>query len=74
MLAQNAIVLLITHRREREAGDTLNREMGRLHRSCCKPIWLNLLLRYERFEPKAYGIRAMVPMSTNCGQCTIWPA
>jgi uncharacterized protein with von Willebrand factor type A (vWA) domain len=35
--------------------------MDRLHRSCRKLIWLNPLLRYEGFEPKAAGVRAMLP-------------
>jgi uncharacterized protein with von Willebrand factor type A (vWA) domain len=35
--------------------------MDRLHRSCRKLIWLNPLLRFERFEAKALGIRAMLP-------------
>ncbi|MCC6947650.1 MAG: VWA domain-containing protein [Bradyrhizobiaceae bacterium] len=61
VLAQGAIVLLITDGLEREAGDELSREMDRLHRSCRKLIWLNPLLRYARFEPKAAGIRAMLP-------------
>jgi hypothetical protein len=61
MLAQGATVLLITDGLEREAGDTLAREMDRLHRSCRRLIWLNPLLRYTRFEPKAAGIRAMLP-------------
>ena len=25
------------------------------------PIWLNPLLRYERFEPRAGGMRALLP-------------
>jgi len=43
------------------AQNKLSREMDRLHRSCRTLIWLNPLLRYERFEPKAAGIRAMLP-------------
>ena len=35
--------------------------MDRLHRSARRLIWLNPLLRYEGFEPKARGIRAMLP-------------
>jgi uncharacterized protein with von Willebrand factor type A (vWA) domain len=61
VLAQGAHVLLITDGLEREAGDTLAREMDRLHRSCRKLVWLNPLLRYARFEPKAAGVRAMLP-------------
>jgi hypothetical protein len=61
VLGQGAHVLLITDGLEREAGDALAREMDRLHRSCRKLIWLNPLLRYEGFEPKAAGIRMMLP-------------
>jgi hypothetical protein len=61
VLAQGPHVLLITDGLEREAGDMLAREMDRLHRSCRRLIWLNPLLRYERFEPKAAGIRAILP-------------
>jgi uncharacterized protein with von Willebrand factor type A (vWA) domain len=35
--------------------------MERLHKSCRRLIWLNPLLRYDRFEPRAAGIRAMLP-------------
>jgi uncharacterized protein with von Willebrand factor type A (vWA) domain len=35
--------------------------MDRLHRSCRRLIWLNPLLRYEGFEPKSLGLRAMLP-------------
>ncbi|MEX2127624.1 MAG: VWA domain-containing protein [Xanthobacteraceae bacterium] len=39
----------------------LAREMDRLHRSSRRLIWLNPLLRFEGFEAKAQGIRAMLP-------------
>ena len=35
--------------------------MERLHKSCRKLIWLNPLLRYEGFEPRPAGVRAMLP-------------
>jgi uncharacterized protein len=35
--------------------------MDRLHRSCRRLIWLNPLLRYEGFEPKSLGMKAMMP-------------
>ena len=35
--------------------------MDRLHRSCRRLVWLNPLLRYEAFEAKAAGIKAMLP-------------
>ncbi|MGA8316233.1 MAG: VWA domain-containing protein, partial [Bradyrhizobium sp.] len=46
---------------EREADTRLAFEMDRLHRSCRRLIWLNPLLRYGGFEPKAQGIKMMLP-------------
>ena len=37
------------------------REIERLHKSCRRLVWLNPLLRYEGFEPRSTGIRAMLP-------------
>jgi uncharacterized protein with von Willebrand factor type A (vWA) domain len=61
VLAQGAVVLLITDGLDRDAGAGLGAEMGRLHRSCRRLIWLNPLLRYDRFEAKSLGIKAMLP-------------
>lgn len=61
VLAQGAIVLLITDGLEREAASRLAFEMDRLHRSCRRLIWLNPLLRYDGFEPRAQGIKMMLP-------------
>jgi uncharacterized protein with von Willebrand factor type A (vWA) domain len=61
VLAQGAIVLLITDGLERDADDTLAFEIDRLHRSCRRLIWLNPLLRFEGFEARARGIKAMLP-------------
>jgi uncharacterized protein with von Willebrand factor type A (vWA) domain len=61
VLGQGAHVLLITDGLEREAGETLSREMDRLHRSSKRLTWLNPLLRYAGFEPKALGVRTMLP-------------
>lgn len=61
VLAGGAIVLLITDGLEREVAPELARELARLRRSCRRLIWLNPLLRYEGFEAKAAGIRAMLP-------------
>lgn len=55
------IVLLVTDGLERESDDDLAHEMDRLHRSCRRLIWLNPLLRYDQFQAKARGIRAMLP-------------
>jgi len=61
VLTQGAIVLLITDGLERDADDTLTFEIDRLHRSCRRLIWLNPLLRFEGFEARAHGIKAMLP-------------
>jgi uncharacterized protein with von Willebrand factor type A (vWA) domain len=61
VLAQGAIVLLITDGLERDADETLAFEMDRLQRSCRRLIWLNPLLRFEGFEARARGIKAMLP-------------
>ena len=56
VLGQGAIVLLITDGLERDPDDRLAFEIDRLHRSCRRLIWLNPLLRFDRFEAKAKGI------------------
>jgi uncharacterized protein len=61
LLGQGAIVMLISDGLDRDAGTGLAREMDRLHRSCRRLVWLNPLLRYEGFEPKSLGMRAMLP-------------
>ncbi len=61
VLAQGAVVLLITDGLDRDDGEGLQHEMSRLRRSCRQLVWLNPLLRYEAFEPRAAGIRAMLP-------------
>jgi hypothetical protein len=61
LLGQNAVVLLITDGLDREAEDGLGDEMALLHRSCRRLIWLNPLLRYDGFQAKPAGIRAMLP-------------
>lgn len=61
VLGQGAIVLLVTDGLERDTGDELTAEISRLHRSCRRLIRLNPLLRFDAFEPKAAGTRAMLP-------------
>src|SRR5271168_1564939 len=61
VLGQGAVVLLITDGLERDADDSLQFEIDRLHRSCRRLIWLNPLLRFEGFEARARGIRTMLP-------------
>lgn len=61
VLGQGALVLLITDGLDRDAGEGLAEEMERLHKSCRRLIWLNPLLRWEGFQPRAMGIRAILP-------------
>ena len=61
VLGQGAVVLLITDGLERDLDGGLSHELDRLHRSCRRLVWLNPLLRYDAFEAKAGGIRAMLP-------------
>jgi uncharacterized protein with von Willebrand factor type A (vWA) domain len=61
VLGQGATVLLITDGLERDDVDGLSCEMERLHKSCRRLIWLNPLLRFDGFEPRARGVRAMLP-------------
>jgi uncharacterized protein with von Willebrand factor type A (vWA) domain len=61
LLAQGALVLLVTDGLDRDAARGLAEEMRRLHRSCRRLVWLNPLLRFDGFEPRAEGIRAMLP-------------
>jgi len=61
VLGQGAVVLLITDGLDRDASDTLSQEMERLHLSARRLIWINPLLRWDGFAPKAKGIRAMLP-------------
>jgi hypothetical protein len=61
VLGQNACVLLVSDGLDREAGEGLGEEMQRLHKSCRELIWLNPLLRYDKFEARPAGVRAMLP-------------
>jgi uncharacterized protein with von Willebrand factor type A (vWA) domain len=61
VLSQGAVVLLFTDGLERNVTPELAFEMDRLKRSCRRLIWLNPLLRFEAFEARAAGIRAMLP-------------
>jgi len=61
LLGQNACVLLVSDGLDREAGEGLGEEMERLSKSCRFLVWLNPLLRYDKFEAKPAGVRAMLP-------------
>ncbi|TIT58567.1 MAG: VWA domain-containing protein, partial [Mesorhizobium sp.] len=61
VLGQGAVVLLITDGLERDEIAGLSEEMERLHKSCRRLIWLNPLLRFDGFEARARGVKAMLP-------------
>jgi uncharacterized protein with von Willebrand factor type A (vWA) domain len=61
VLGHGGVVLLVTDGLDRDPDPGLGAEADRLHRSCRRLIWLNPLLRWEGFEPRAQGIRALLP-------------
>lgn len=60
-----ATVLLVTDGLERSDDDPgcahLAFEAERLRLSCGELIWLNPLLRFAAFEPRAAGVKALLP-------------
>ena len=65
-----ATVLLVTDGLERggdedgapgNAGADLAREAERLRLGCGQLLWLNPLLRFDGFEPRAAGVKALLP-------------
>ena len=61
MLGQGAVVILLTDGLDRGEGPELGKQMERLSKSCRQLVWLNPLLRYKKFEPRAEGVRIMLP-------------
>ncbi len=61
VLGQGAVVLLVSDGLDRDSGEGLAREIERLHKSCRRLVWLNPLLRYEAYEPRARGAAALMP-------------
>jgi uncharacterized protein with von Willebrand factor type A (vWA) domain len=61
VLGQGAAVLLVTDGLDRDVGAGLAAEAERLAKSCRRLIWLNPLLSWAGFEPRAAGVRALLP-------------
>lgn len=61
VLGQGAVVLLVTDGLDRDEPADLARAAERLHLSTRKLIWLNPLLRFDGFAPRAQGIAALMP-------------
>ncbi|MEZ5774462.1 MAG: VWA domain-containing protein [Hyphomicrobiaceae bacterium] len=55
VLGQNAVVLLFTDGLDREGGEGIEREARRLAANARRLVWLNPLMRYDRYEPVATG-------------------
>lgn len=61
VLGQGAVVVLITDGLDRDDPAKLAAEAERLRLSCRKLIWLNPLLRWDGFAPRAGGVKALLP-------------
>ena len=61
VLGQGAVVLLLTDGLDRDDIDVLAASAERLRKSCRQLIWLNPLLRFDAFAPRAAGIQALLP-------------
>jgi hypothetical protein len=61
VLGRGAVVLLISDGWDRGDPLLLSRELGRLHRSCHRLVWLNPLLGSPEYEPLTRGIQAALP-------------
>lgn len=61
VLSSDAVVLLMTDGLERDDIDLLESQIKRLKLSCGHLVWLNPLLRFDKFEPLASGIKTMLP-------------
>jgi uncharacterized protein with von Willebrand factor type A (vWA) domain len=61
MAGSRSMVLLVSDGLERDDATMLGKEAARLSRRCRRLLWLNPLLRYQGFEAKASGVRALLP-------------
>ena len=61
VLSRRAVVVLLSDGLERDSATNLEFQMQRLQRTADHLVWLNPLLRFDKFEPRASGIKAMMP-------------
>ena len=61
LLGANAALLLVTDGLDRDEHGELTRAAAQLRLFARQIVWLNPLLRYEHFEPRAGGVRALLP-------------
>jgi uncharacterized protein with von Willebrand factor type A (vWA) domain len=61
LLGANAAVLLVTDGLDRDESGDLTRAARQLRLFSRQIVWLNPLLRFDGFEPRAAGVRALLP-------------
>jgi len=61
LLGANAALLLVTDGLDRDEQGELSRSAAQLRRLAHQIVWLNPLLRFDGFEPRAAGVRALLP-------------
>ena len=61
VLSGRSVVVLLSDGLERDSSSDLDFQAARLSRSADEFIWLNPMLRFDGFEPLAYGIRTILP-------------
>lgn len=61
VLGARATVVLVTDGLDHESIELLEVEMARLAHFAHRIVWLNPLLRYAQFEPRARGVQAILP-------------
>jgi uncharacterized protein len=69
MLGQNATLLLFTDGLDRDGGEGIDRAIRRIKASSRRLVWLNPLLRYDRYEPIAGGAQALARHITEIRAC-----
>jgi hypothetical protein len=61
VLGGNAAVLLVSDGLDHDDGGALGAAAARLARTAHQIVWLNPLLRFDAFQPRAAGVRALLP-------------
>ncbi len=61
LLGANAAVLLVTDGLDRDEHGELSQAAAQLRRNAHQIVWLNPLLRFDGFEARAAGVRALLP-------------
>jgi uncharacterized protein with von Willebrand factor type A (vWA) domain len=61
LLGANAALLLVSDGLDRDEHGELTRAAQQLRLFARQIVWLNPLLRFDRFEPRAGGVKALLP-------------